>query len=107
MRTLGATHEVFAAGLRRNVLRWAFDVEYLNQGGGAPGDSITVDARYVLEDGPACPHPPRCTSEPVKTPEPTDRVEGYRGLREVHVTVVSCPVPVPMVCVSSILVPAR
>jgi hypothetical protein len=105
MRTLGASHEIFAAGLRRNVLRWSFKVENLNQGG-TLGDSITADARYVLEDGPTCPHPPRCSSEPVQLPQPTERVEGGRGSQVVEVTIVSCPMPERAACISSIVVPA-
>jgi len=103
MRTLGAAHEGFSVALRRSVMRWSFSVEELDEGG-TRGDSVTVDARYVLQDGPTCPHPPRCISGPVRLPPPTDRVEGYRGSQEVQVIIVSCPMPGSTYCVSSIVV---
>ena len=105
MRNLGATHEVFSAALRRSVLRWSFTVTELGEGG-TLADSITVDARYVLEDGPTCPHPPPCASAPSRIPPPTDRVEGYRGSPEIRVSIVSCPQPKRTYCVSSIVVRA-
>lgn len=101
VRILGATHDGFAFALRHSARRWRFSVAESGDDG-RRRDTITVDARFVLEDGPTCPHPPPCANAPIRLPPPTERIEGHRGSREIRILIASCPMPERSHCVSSI-----
>ena len=97
-RTVRTSHEILTFSFRNSLRRWWFPLE-----GSTPswyaGDTITAEARFVVQDGPHCPHPRPCVDTVVVVLPAREYLE-WRDRTHPVVVAVTCPQPVISHCVS-------